>query len=235
MNATLPIQVPNQFLGALSDDDRSGLLDHCIAVELAFAEVLYHSGERIAYIYFPTGSFISLVMAIEGHANLEVGLVGNEGVLGITTALGVDTAPFEALVQGAGSAWCISVPTILQALQSSPTLTLQLHRYIYVSLSQLAQTAACTRFHLVEARLARWLLMTQDRAHSAQFHITHVFLASMLGVRRVGITKAANALLKKNLIRYTRGAVTILDRAGLERAACSCYASDNACYQLIMG
>jgi CRP-like cAMP-binding protein len=123
----------------------------------------------------------------------------------------------------------------LHELEQSPVLQLELKRYLYVSMSQLAQTAACTHYHLVEARLARWLLMTQDRAHSNHFHVTHAFLAYILGVRRVGITKAANSLLKQKLISYRRGDITILDRVGLEAASCGCYRADKEIYERVMG
>lgn len=225
----------NRLLAALPCKDREQLLANCEQVELFFAEVLYRSGEVIPHIYFPIGCIISLVAPIDDSANLEVGLVGNEGMLGITTMLGVGVAPFQALVQGAGLALRITVPLFLHQLEQSPGLRRMLNRYLYVMMSQIAQTAACTRFHLVEERLARWLLMTQDRAHSDHLYITHIFLAYVLGVRRVGITKAANSLLKKNLISYQRGAITILDRVGLEAASCGCYLADKEIYEFILG
>lgn len=229
------VPATNRLLDALPHEDCEWLLTKCEHIELKFPEVLYRPGEPISYAYFPTGSFISLVTPIDGSPGLEVGLIGNEGMLGITLMLGVDIAPFHALVQGAGPALRIEASLFLRALKQSAALQQQLKRYLYVSLSQLAQTAACTRFHVVEARLARWLLMTQDRAHSNYFHVTHVFLAYILGVRRVGITKAANSLQKKQLISYQRGNVTILDRAGLEAASCGCYQADKDSYVRIMG
>ena len=234
MAFTQAVPATNRLLDSLLHKDREQLLDNCEHIELSIGKVLYHAGEVIPHVFFPTGGFISLVTLID-TSNLEVGLVGNEGVLGITLMLGVNIAPFTALIQGAGSALRISSATFLRILGQNPALQRELNRYLYVMMSQLAQTAACTRYHLVEARLARWLLMTQDRAHSNHVHITHVFLAYMLGVRRVGITKAANSLLRQKLISYQRGDITIIDRAGLEAAACGCYQADKEIYSRIMG
>lgn len=225
----------NCLLAALSGKDRDQLLAQCESIDLSFNEVIYQAGERILYVYFPSESFISLVTPLGPCASLEVGLVGNEGMLGITLILDVDIAPFHALVQGAGPAFRIPATLFQRQYKRSFELQRELKRYLYVTMNQLAQTAACTRYHVVEARLARWLLMTQDRAHSNTFHITHLFLAYMLGVRRVGITKAANALQQRKLINYRRGNITILDREGLEAASCRCYRDENEIYQRIMG
>jgi CRP-like cAMP-binding protein len=234
MTTTKAVHATNHLLDGLPLKDREQLLANCEHIELVLGEVLYRAGELIPHVYFPTGSFISLVAPIDS-TNLEVGMVGNEGLLGITLMLGVDVAPFTTLVQGAGFALRLSASTFLRVLEQSPALQQALNRYLFVSMGQLAQTAACTRFHLVEGRLARWLLMTQDRAHSDHFHVTHVFLAYMLGVRRVGITKAANALQQQKLISYQRGDITILDRAGLEAASCGCYKTDKEIYERILG
>jgi len=224
----------NRLLEDLPDRTRQRFLADCDLVDLEFAIVLCEVGEAIRHVYFPTSGFISLVTALDEHAQLEVGIIGNEGMLGVSLALGVDITPQHALVQGAGCALRMSASTFRRHCSQSEPLRRTLHRYVYVLLGQLAQTAACTHYHVVEARLARWLLMTRDRAHSNQFHITHEFLAYMLGVRRVGITEAATALHERGLINYARGEIVILNATGLEKAACRCYDQGNAMYEQTM-
>jgi CRP-like cAMP-binding protein len=224
----------NRLLEALPGSDRRRMLAGCETVELAFAEVLYTPGERLRQVYFPTTSFISLIMPVDATSSLEVGMIGNEGMFGIPIVLGVDVSPVRAVVQGAGSALRMDVATFCRELGRSQALQREIDRYVFVHLSQLAQTAACTRFHVVEARLARWLLMTQDRAHADSFHITQEYLAFMLGVRRVGITKAAGSLQKRSLIHYSRGNITVLDRRGLKAASCGCYKADQESYDRIL-
>jgi CRP-like cAMP-binding protein len=225
----------NQLLARLAPRLRRPLLEHFESVELRSEQVLWMPGERMRYVFFPTQGFVSLIVPLDGHAGLEVGLVGDEGMVGISSLLGIAVSPMHALVQGAGTALRMEAAPFINEIKRSPPLQQILNRYLHVTLTQLAQNAACTRFHLVEARLARWLLMTRDRAHSEEFAITHEFLSHMLGVRRAGVTRAAGSLRKRKLIHYNRGVLTIVDRQGLEQAACSCYKTSRNDYVQALG
>lgn len=226
--------IQNHLIELLPDSDQKRLLEHCEPVELVLSEVLCAPHDLTRYVYFPTRCFISQVAQVEGQLRLEVGMVGSEGMLGAQLALGQSSEPLHAMVQGSGTALRMSAAEFCQELTRSKTLQNTLNHYIYVLMVQLATSASCMRFHLIDQRLARWLLMSQDRAHTDSFHVTHEFLAIMLGVRRVGVTMAAGVLQRRGLIEYHRGTLTVLDRSGLEAAACSCYASNRLTYQNIM-
>jgi CRP-like cAMP-binding protein len=213
----------NRLLAALPRMSYLRLLPGLAPVELVFGEVLYEPDQPIQQVYFPTQSLVSLLTLVEGHLALEVGLVGWEGMVGFPLALGVSVSPVRALVQGGGPALRMSAARFRVELRRCPPLQRALYRYVHIMMAQISQTAGCNRFHVVEPRLARWLLMTRDRVRSAEFRMTQEFLSHMLGVRRVGVTEAASALQKRNLIEYTRGAIKILDHRGLEKAACACY------------
>jgi len=219
----LPASIDNSVLAALPVKDFRRLLLGLEAVRLEFGTVLYQPGDIIRHVYFPVDALISLLTLADGRHPLEVGLVGSEGMLGVPLLLGHDASPVRALIQGSGEAWRIPAARFMKEFRLSPTLQKELYLYTYALLAQVSQTAGCNRFHVVEKRLARWLLMTQDRVKSDHFHLTHEFLGDMLGVRRVGVTKAAQALLKRSLISYSRGNILVLDRKGLEAAACQCY------------
>jgi CRP-like cAMP-binding protein len=234
MPSLLPVDQGNRLLALLPPRDCERILEEGREVELCFGDALWEQGDRMRYVYFPTAGFISLLTTVDEHT-LEVGMIGDEGMCGHSLVLGVDVAPLRALVQGSGTSLRIKASTFHQHLESSPALRQLMHGYIHVLLGQLAQTAACTRFHQVDARLARWLLMTHDRAHADAFDVTQDFLAFMLGVRRVGVTAAARLLQSRQLIRYARGHLVVLDRDGLEAAACVCYRSDVEIYRRVLG
>ena len=220
----------NHLIERLPRKDRLHLIAACETVPLTLADVLFDTGKPTRYVYFPTAGFISLVATLDGKPGVEVGMVGREGMLGAQLALGVSVAPLHALVQGTGTARRISAAAFRDELACIPALQRSMNRYIYVLMAQLSASAACLRFHMIGPRLARWLLMSQDRADANNFHVTHEFLAYMLGVRRVGVTTAAGALQRSGLIAYRHGELTVLDRSGLEAAACSCYAADKITY-----
>lgn len=235
MSSSQRVPAQNRLLAGLPRRDRDRILANCEQVTLTLGQSLCKAGTPIRHVYFPIESFISLLTRVDKSACLEVGLVGNEGMFGVPLLLGVNDSRVEGLVQGGGTAWRLKAAHLHRELDRSPALQQALRRYLYVLMAQLAQTAACNHFHLVEARLARWLLMTRDRAGSNQFYVTHEFLAYMLGVRRVGVTKAAGALQAQKLISYRRGNLTILDRRRLEAAACTCYRVGKNVYKRTLG
>jgi CRP-like cAMP-binding protein len=213
----------NSLLAALPRKAYLRLAPGLTPVDLVFGEVLYEAGDAIRDVYFPSRSLVSLLTLVEGHLALEVGMVGREGMVGIPLVLGAGVSPVRALVQGAGPALRMKADRFRKELRRNPSLQRELNRYVHALMAQISQTAGCNRFHVVEARLARWLLMTRDRVRSAQFRMTHDFLSHMLGVRRVGVTEAASALQRRKLIEYSRGNIKILDDRGLEAVCCSCY------------
>ncbi len=220
----------NRLIDGLPRKESKRILSLCHTVDLDFGAILSEQDKPLTHAYFPVTCFISLVTVLTGHPALEMGLIGSEGMLGGTIALGVTATPLRAVVQGPGQALQIGATALKRILPECPALQRTLSRYVYVMIAQLSQTAACNHFHEIEPRLARWLLMTHDRAHADHFHLTHEFLADMLGVRRSGITVAAGSLQNRKLIGYTRGEISILDRSGLEAASCECYEAVNKDY-----
>ena len=220
---TKKVAVRNRLLAALPAREYRALAGGLEPVTLAFGDVLYEAGARIRHVYFPDDCLVSLLSSVDAGRAAEVGLVGAEGMVGVPVVLGIAVSPFLAVVQGAGTAMRMKTADLRREFAASPALQRQLFRFTHLLMTQVAQTAACNRFHVVPQRLARWLLMTRDRVGSNQFLLTQEFLARMLGVRRVGVTAAARALQQRNLIDYRRGTITILDRPGLKAAACGCY------------
>lgn len=213
----------NRLIAALPRGEREHLLAACVRVDMAPGEVLCEPDRPYSHVHFPLTCYYSLVGTVEGHAPLEIRQIGSEGMLGATLALGVSGAPLRAVVRGAGSALRMGARPFRRALVENPALLRAVHRYLYALMAQLAQSTTCARFHEIEARLARWMLMTHDRAQGDSFRSTHGELADMLGVQRSAVTIAAGALRDRRLIRYSRGAIDIISRSGLEAASCECY------------
>lgn len=213
----------NKLLAALPPKEYERLLPKLTQIPLTYAEYIYEQGNIIRSVYFPTSGIVSLLAAVGKKSTLEVGIVGREGLIGLPVFLGVETSSSQAIVQGTGSAMKMKAVDLLAACKKGDELPRLLQRYAHSLLTQVSQSAVCYRFHLIEARLARWLLMTRDRMDGDEFKLTQDFLSNMLGVRREAVNKAAMAFQQKQFINYQRGVIKIIDRAGLEAAACDCY------------
>ncbi|RZS46752.1 Crp/Fnr family transcriptional regulator [Sphaerotilus mobilis] len=223
-----PCEVPtcNLLLDGLPEAERDSLLSHSERIELRFGDVLHEVGQTLEHVHFPSSGFISLLVQVPGGAGLEIGMVGREGMLGVPLLLGQPVAPWRGLVQGAGLAWRLDARRLRREIKHSKTLRNVLDGYVCSLLTQVARSAGCLHEHPIDQRLARWLLMSLDRAEGAPLHVTQAFMAEMLGVRRVGVTRAAAVMQRGGLIRYHRGELEVKDRAGLEAVACSCYAAE---------
>lgn len=223
MNSVTSINGSNWLINALPGNERKQLMESSELVLLEFGVTITTPDEPMTEVFFPVAGLISQVVQMENHNPLEMSLIGNEGMLGSSLVLDIANSPMQSVVQGAGSCLTISRTRFLMLLADCPALLKIIKRYHFVTEMQLAKTAACTHFHDIEQRLARWLLMTHDRTPVDHFHLTHDFLAGMLGVRRSGVTIAAGSLQSRSLISYTRGEIMVLDRKGLEAQACGCY------------
>ncbi len=221
----------NHLLNLLTDNSRKGFIEHCAVVELELGDVLNYPGESINYVYFPTEGIISWEKQITDSPYLVISLIGNEGMLTTCAMLGVNVSPCRAVVQKNGLVYRIPVDVFLRQIAQIPALDLILKQYAFIAHSQVLQTAACNLFHVLEKRLARLILMFQDRSRSDELHITQELLAQMLGVRRVGVTKAAGSLQRQNLISYSRGNVVVHDALGLKAVSCLCYQADIEVYE----
>ena len=220
---TNQMPIGNRILANLPRNSSQRLLTQLEAVSLKFRQVLYEPGRSIRHVYFPIDCLISLLTTVDKRRSLEVGMVGNEGMAGMPFILGVGVSGVRALVQGQGDALRMAAAPFRIEFARNRPLQEALYRYNYALMAQISQTAACNRFHDAEERLARWLLMTRDRVGTDEFSLTHVFLAHMLGLRRVGVTEAASALRQRKLINYQRGRIQLLDVKRLKASSCSCY------------
>jgi CRP-like cAMP-binding protein len=215
--------VSNIILLSASESDYNSLRPHLEYVSLPNHLVLHEPGEKLEFAYFPNRGLISLVVVMKDGKTAEAGIVGKEGFTGSPAAVGLIRGPLRAVVQITGDGFRVEVGALQSTLESAPDLQMMLSRYAVIRGMQVAQTAACNRLHDIEQRLARWLLMTQDRVDSGSLPITHDFLATMLGTDRPSVSVAAGVLQRKELIEYTRGAVKIVNRKKLEDSACECY------------
>jgi CRP-like cAMP-binding protein len=224
LSAKPRVPIQNRILSALPTKKYKDLLSNLQPVSLNLSQVLYDAGDPVRYVYFPNNAMISLVAIREdGGRSVEVGVVGEEGMLGTSAFLGNPVAHNKALVQLAGSALRVRVDVLREAVEGGGRLHTLLHGYTQVVLTQITRSAVCNRFHNLRERLARWLLITHDHAKSDTFPMTHEFMSHLLGARRVDVTKSATALQKAKLVSYHRGKVTVVDRQGLEEASCNCY------------
>ena len=219
---------PNSLLAALPRTEYLRLYPTLETLRLVSGQVLHEPGAPIRHVYFPVDCVVSLLAMVDHRRSFEVALVGREGMIGISLALGVEVSSVRALVQTGGTVMRMEAGCFRAALGQSPSLTREMLRYAFAKLAQARQSAACNCFHSVPARLARWLLMMSDRVRSRDFYMTQAFMADLLGVRRATVNEAAGPLQRADLIRYSRGKISILDREGLEAAACPCYAAAGA-------
>lgn len=229
------VRVLNRVLASLPRRESRRLQANLEPVTLKFGQVLYEPGKPIRYVYFPIDCLISLLTAVDKRRTLEVGMVGKEGMAGMPFILGIGVSGVRAIVQGGGNALRMaSTPFRIEFKRNLP-LQEALYRYTYALMAQISQTAACNRFHDAGPRLSRWLLMTRDRVGSDEFLLTHEFLAHMLGLRREGVSEAANSLKRRRLISYARGKIQILDLKGLKASTCSCYRMVNEVFERAQG
>ena len=218
-----PIPHENRLLAAMPAGSYRRFQTGLERVELAFGQVLYEPGATVRHVYFPNDSLLSLLVAVDGDDDLEVGMVGREGMLGWPTAMGRHASPVRVLVQGAGSALRMRDTRFNNELAKSRDLRRQLDRSLYVAMTTAMQIAACNKFHRIGERMARWLLMMRERLGRNEFPLTQDFLARMLGVRRAGVSEAAADLHRRGLLVYNRGRIRILNLEGLRSASCRCY------------
>ncbi|MBW4450199.1 MAG: Crp/Fnr family transcriptional regulator [Spirirestis rafaelensis WJT71-NPBG6] len=228
-------QAVNRLLAALPDAEYQHLVPHLERVPLSLKQVLYKAGELIEYVYFPDSAVVSLMSTPEEGSMVEVGLVGNEGIVGIPAVLGDNIGTTTAMVQVAGFGMRMKASLLKTEFQRGGSLQSLLLRYTIALYALVSQGVACNRLHHLEERLARWLLLLCERVQSNELPLTQVFMSKMLGVRRAGVTEAANSLQRAGIIRYSRGMITILNRQELEAASCPCYKIVKSEYARLLG
>lgn len=226
--------VNNLLLGSLSASDRGALLSKVEPVQLTAGARVMTAGQHLAHVYFPIDCAISLLIEATDRPLLEIGLIGREGLLGVPLILRVRQSSMSGFVQAPGLAWQVEATRFWRRMDASARMRYRMQRYLHVHMAQLTEAAACKHFHKLAERLARWLLMSADRLQSGELTLTHEYLSSVLGVRRAGTTLAARGLQDRGLIDYSRGHIALLDRAGLESAACPCYAREKKLYEELM-
>ena len=225
----------NFLLGSLNDDELERIAAKLEKVSLKLGEVLYESGEKMTYIYFPTTAIISMLYIMENGGTAEIGVVGNDGAVGISLFLGGETTTSRAIVQSAGDLLRMKEVDLRAEFKKAGRFHELLLRFTQAILTQISQTAVCNRLHSIDQQLCRWLLLSHDRLQSDKLEMTHDLISNMLGVRREGITLAAKKLAARKLIVNKRGTVTVIDRQGLEAASCECYAIVNSEYNRLLG
>lgn len=214
----------NRLLAALPDAEWERWLPHLEPVDMPLGKVLYESGRKLTHVYFPTTSIISLLYVMEDGASAEIAVVGHDGLVGISLFMGGESTTSRAVVQSAGQGFRLKANLMMQEFNRAGPVMHLLLRYTQALITQMAQTAVCNRHHSVDQQLCRWLLLSLDRLPSNELMMTQELIANMLGVRREGVTEAAGNLDKAGLIHYQRGHITVLDRAGLAKRTCECYA-----------
>ncbi|MDI1243487.1 MAG: Crp/Fnr family transcriptional regulator [bacterium] len=225
----------NYLLASLNDADLERMMPHLSLVDLELGKVLYEAGDKMDYAYFPTTAIVSLLYMMESGSTAEIGVIGNDGIIGLSLLLGGDTTTNRAVVQSAGSALKISAVAVKVEFSFGNEMHDLMLRYTQALMTQISQTAVCNRLHPIEQQLCRWLLLSHDRLHSDRLVMTHELISNMLGVRREGVTLAAQSLAARNLITNRRGTITVSDRKGLEDAACECYGVVKTEYDRILG
>jgi len=225
----------NYLLAALDDPDLDRLRGALTDVTFELGEVIYESGDHLDYAYFPTTSIVSLLYIMENGATAEIGVTGNDGVIGLALVLGGETTTSRAVIQSAGSALRLKARDIKTEFRLGGRFQELLLRYTQALMTQISQTAVCNRLHPIEQQLARWVLLSHDRLQSNELNMTHDLISNMLGVRREGITLAARKLAARKLIKNDRGTITVIDRKGLEAASCECYQIVNSEYNRLLG